>query len=268
MKRIVMMAGCIVASCALGGAAAATASAEPPEFGKCEQVPAKTGGYSGKNCIKPAPGKGRYNFVPGGGASKKFSVIVEEPVLKTAAHEVTCAFGEGEGEYTGGKTLTVGKVIFQNCQQAGAKTVNESWCQNIGAFRGEITANELAGELGYFDKKGKKKVGLDLKAKTGKAIALFECGGANELTEHGLGTGTLIELEGSAIGEVKKLNKPTEENSVVFAVKSGAQLPEEFEGGVKDTPIENIGVAKTAEPATLATVVEIENAEEIEVKGK
>lgn len=268
MKRIVLMAGCIVACTSFGAVATATAAAEPPEFGTCTQVAPKTGEYSGKNCLTPAPAKGRYDFAPGGGAKKKFATIVEEPVLKSAGHEVTCAFGEGEGEYTGAKTLSITKLVFQNCVQAGAKTVYESFCQNIAGFRGEITANELTGELGYFDKKGKKKVGLDIKAKTAKAMALFECGGANELTEHGLGTGTLIELEGSAIGEVKKLNKPLEENSVVFAVKSGAQVPEQFEGGVNDTPIVNIGAAKTAEPATLATIAEIENEEAIEVKAK
>ncbi len=269
MKRIGTMAGCILASCALGGAYVATASAEPPEFGSCVQVAPKTGEYSGKNCLHPAPGKGRYNFVPGGGANKKFSTIVEEPVFKTAGGgEVTCAFGEGEGEYTGAKTLSVTKLLLNNCAQAGAKTVYESFCQNIGSFRGEVSANELTGELGYFDKKGKKKVGLDIKAKIGKALALFECGGANELTEHGMGTGTLIELEGSAIGEVKKINKPTEENSVAFAVKQGAQFPEMFEGGEKDTLIANIGPTKTAEAATLATLAEVENAEPIEVKAK
>ena len=269
MKRIGTMAGCILASCALGGAYATVASAEPPEFGSCVQVAPKTGEYSGKNCLHPAPGKGRYSFVPGGGANKKFTTIVEEPVFKTAAGgEVTCAFGEGEGEYTGAKTLSVTKLILNNCAQAGAKTTYEYFCQNIGSFRGEVAPNELTGELGYFDKKGKKKVGLDIKAKLGKAIALFECGGANELTEHGMGTGTLIELEGSVIGEVKKLNKPTEENSVAFAVKQGAQLPEMFEGGEKDTLIANLGPTKIAEATTLATVAEVENAEPIEVKAR
>jgi hypothetical protein len=268
MKRIVMLAGCMVASCALGGVAVATAAAAPPEFGACVKVAPKTGEYSGKNCLVPAPGKGSYNFVPGGAANKKFTVNVSEPVLKTAAHEVTCVFGEGEGEYTGAKTLSVSKLILSDCKQAGAKTVNESWCQNIGGFRGEVTVNELAGELGFFDKKGIKKVGLDLKAKSGTALAMYECGGANEITEHGMGTGTLMELEGSVIGQVKTVNHPVEENGVTFAVKAGAQVPEQFEGGVKDTLILNVGPSKTPEAATLATVAELTNGEPIEVKAK
>jgi hypothetical protein len=269
MKRIVMMAGCIVASCALGGVAAATAAAAPPEFGSCVEVAPKTGEYAGRNCLAPAPGKGRFNWVPGGAGNKKFTTEVGSLVFKTAGGgEVSCVFGEGEGEYTGGKTLSVTKLILSDCKTAGAKTVFESWCQNIGAFRGEVTANELAGELGYFEKNGKKKVGIDLKAKSGTALATFECGGASEITEHGMGTGTLLELEGSVIGEVKKLNKPFEENLVVFAVKAGAQLPEQFEGGVKDTLITNIVVAKTTEATTLATLAEVVNGEPIEVKAK
>jgi hypothetical protein len=271
MKRIVKMAGCIVACCALCGLAAATASAAPPEFGHCVKVAPKTGEYSGRQCLKSAPGKGNFNFVPGGGTNGKFTATVSEPVLKTAGRSITCSFGEGEGEYTGAKTLKVTKIVFSGCQQAGAKTVLESWCQNIGSFRGEVTSKELTGELGYIEHVGNKtKVGLDLKAATGTAMAMFECGGAEEtipMEEIGTGTGTQLELEGSVIGRVKTLNKATEENLVTYAVK-GAQLPEQFEGGAKDTLIENVGLTKTPEAATLATLVEITNAEPIEIKAR
>ena len=236
MKRIVMMAGCIVACCALGGLAATAAMAAPPEFGQCVKVAPKTGEYSGPHCIKPAPGKGSYNFVPGGGANGKFTTIFEEPVLKTAARTIVCQFGEGEGEYTGAKTLKVTKLAISGCQQAGAKTVLESWCQNVGSFRGEVSTKELTGELGYIEQGAKAKVGLDLKAASGTSLAMFECGGAEETIpgeEVGTGTGTQLELEGSAIGRVKVLNKPVEENTVSYLVnkKTGAQTPEQFEIG-------------------------------------
>jgi hypothetical protein len=274
MKRIVMMAGCIVASCALSGLAAATASAEPPEFGHCVKVAPKTGEYQGGHCITQAPGKGSWNWVPGGGAKPKITVALEEPVIKSAGRTITCPFAEGEGTYASAKTLTLSKLVFQDCQQAGAKTVLESWCQNVGSFRGEIPAKEVTGELGYIEHVGNKtKVGLDLKATTGTSMAMFECGGASEtipMLEIGTGTGTLLELEGSVIGRVKKLNKPVEENLVSFAVdkKSGAQVPEQFEGGAKDTLIEDVGLTKTAEPATLSTLAEIVNEEAIEIKGR
>lgn len=274
MKRIVMLAGCIVASCVLSGLATAAASAAPPEFGHCVQVAPKTGEYNGPHCLNPAPGKGRWDWVAGGGEKKKLTLELSEPVIKSAARTITCPFAEGEGEYASAKTVTVSKLVFMDCQQSGAKTTLESWCQNIGSTKGEIPAKELTGELGYIEHAGNKtKVGLDLKATTATALALFECGGAEEtipMLEIGTGTGTILELEGSVIGRVKKQNAPVEENLVTFAVnkRTGAQVPEAFEGGEKDTLIENVGLAKTAESATLATMAEIENEEPIEIKAR
>src|SRR5262245_35490265 len=266
MRRIVV--GAVAASvCAFSAMAAATASAEPPEFGTCVEVAKKTGEYSGKNCRKTAPGRGKYNFVPAGG--QKFTYFVEDPLLKTeSGREISCAFGEGEGEFASGKTVNIGKIIFQNCQAAGAKTVYESFCQNIAAFRGEVTTNELVGELGYIENGAKTRVGVDVKPKVGNALATFECGGANELTERGMGTGTLLEVEGSAIGRIKYLNKPTEENLVTFTVKGGKQVPEQFEGGVKDTLTTLEGLTKTAEATTFSGFIEAEGAAPLEVKAK
>jgi hypothetical protein len=267
MRRTLLIAGCIVAGSTVAGAAAASASAEPPEFGACVEVAAHTGEYSAK-CLRPAPGKGKWDFVPAG-TKKKFTYYVEDPVFKTAAGaEVTCDFGEGEGEYTSGKAVSLPKLIFQNCSLAGAKTVYESFCQNIGGFRGEVTMNELTGELGYIEHNGKTKVGLDIKPKIGKALVLFECGGASELTERGLGTGKLLEVEGSVIGRIKTINKPVEENIVTFTVKRGVQTPEEFEGGVKDTLVTLEGTTKTAQPTTFSGYAEETNEEPIEVKAR
>jgi hypothetical protein len=271
---------CLVGSLAIAAMATTTASAAeyelegPPEFGRCVLAPPKTGTYAGSHCIALAtnPGKGKYNWLPGPGANPKFSVSVNTAVLSStgaAKATITCPSGEAEGEYTGAKTVKLKTLVFRNCQKAGAKTVFESFCQNIGAFRGQITANELAGELGYILHVEKKtKVGLDLKAATGKAIASFECGGALEQGEMGTGLGTLYELEGSVIGRIKLLNRMTTENFVTYTVAGGAQVPEKFEGGVKDTLILLTGVAKTAEPATLATIAEVENGEALEVKSR
>ena len=265
MRRIVMMAGCLVASCAVGGAAAA--SAAPPEFGTCTKVARKAGEYSTKNCVHPTPGAGSYNWVSGPGAKKKFTFTVESPVLKTSGGRVvSCAFGEGEGEYASAKAVNVTKLVFQNCQTP-AKTTFEGFCQNIGAFRGDVTLNELVGELGYIEHAEKTKVGLDLKPKVGKALVLFECGGATEQTEHGLGTGTLLEVEGSVIGRVKSFNKAVTENVVTFTAKKGAQVPEQFEGGVKDTLTTLVGPTKTPAPSTFSGIAEATNEEPIEVKA-
>jgi len=264
----------LVSLVAVGAVATASASAAEyqlaglPELGRCVKVAPKTGEYSGRSCLHPAPGKGRWSWLPGNGAKAKFKVFAESPVLTTAKETITCAFGEAEGAYTGPKTSTV-KLVLSDCQQAGAKTALQSWCQNVGAFRGEVSTNELTGELGFIEYAGKKgKVGWDLQAKTGKALATFECGGASEVGERGTGTGTPMEIEGSVIGRVTKINRMTEENFVSYVVKSGVQLPEKFEGGVKDTLTVLVGLTKTAEAGTLSTVAEITNEEPLEIKAR
>jgi hypothetical protein len=273
MKKIVIVAGCLVASCATFGLAAGTAAAAPPEFGRCVEVPAKTGKYRGSHCLGiSASNKGRYEWMPGPGAKKKFSFITEEVVLHgTGAPKLTieCEFAEGEGEYTSEKAVTVNKLVVNVCKtpkKTEAEAEIKTFCQNVTNFRGEVTGQELTGELGYIV--APKQVGLDLKAKTAKTIALFECGGASEVGERGTGTGTLMEIEGSLIGRIKRVNTMLEENVLTFKVKKGVQVPEMFEGGEKDTLITNVGVTKTAEPTTLGTVVETTNEEPLEVKAR
>jgi hypothetical protein len=281
MRRMGKIGLCLVCACAIAAMAATIASAaeyelqNPPEFGRCVKVAPKTGAYKGGHCITLAPGKGRYDWQPAPGAKPKFTGLLEATVLNgTGAGKptISCEFGEAEGEYTGPKTLALKKLVLSDCQKAGAKTPLESWCQNIGSFRGEVSTKELTGELGYIEHVGKKtKVGLDLKPTTGKALAMFECGGAEEtvpMVEIGTGTGTLYEVEGSVIGRIKRLNRPVTENIVTYAVNSGAQVPEKFEGGVKDTLTLLAGLTKTAEPATLATIAEVESEEAIEVKSR
>lgn len=271
MRRIVLLAGCVIALGAMGELAGA-AFAEPPEFGTCVQVAPKTGAYSGRSCLHPAkPGKGKYEWMTEPTANNKFSGFLEEPVLKTTGAQkiqVACVFGELEGEYTGAKSLIIKQLLFGNCQRAGVSNVLESWCQNVASFRGEVSTQELTGELGYIEHGAKTRVGLDIKPKAGKALALFECGGASPVGEYGTGTGTLLEVEGSVIGRVKRINKPVEENVTTFMVKNGMQIPEQFEGGLKDTLTTLVGVTKTAEPSTLSGYAEVESQEEVEIKAK
>lgn len=274
MKRIVIVAGCLAACCTTFGVVAGSAAAELPELGRCVEAVGKTGKYTGAKCVGTSPSnKGRYEFVPGPGGKKKFTFTTGQIVLQgTGAPKlnISCEFAEGEGEYTGAKTLTVGKLVISDCKtpkKTESEPVLKTWCQNVSNFRGEVTAQELAGEIGYI--LAKKTVGLDLKAKTGNTIALFECGGASESpVERGTGTGTLMEFEGSVIGAIKKVSVMTEENVITYKVSGGKQVPEMFEGGVKDTLITNVGIAKTAEPTTLKTITELTNEEPLEIKAK
>jgi hypothetical protein len=267
MRRIVMALICI--SVATGLSTAATASAALPELGRCVKVVPKTGEYVGGRCESPAGGKGGWSFIPGPGEKKTFTATIESAVLKgTGAHKtsISCAFGEASGEYTGPKTLTVKTLTLFACEQAGAfKTADEKFCQNVLSELGEIKGNELSGEIGFIEP---TKVGVDLKAASGTALALFECGGANSVTEKGTGLGTIIEVTGSVVGRLKKINVMTTENVLTHTVKNGVQMPEQLEGGPKDTLTLNVGTAKTAEPATYKDFDEVINAEALEVKAR
>jgi hypothetical protein len=248
-----------------------SASAAFPEFGRCVKVP-HTGEFNGGNCTGAEGGR-NYQFVPGPGPNPKFTTSFEASVISSSGASkttITCEFAEGEGEYTGAKTETIKKLAFKDCEtpEVVGKGAFTRWCQNAGNFRGEITANELSGELGYI--LAPTTVGLDLKPLSGSSLGLFECGGANETTEHGMGTGVFRELTGSVIGRVLKLNKMTTEGAAKYIfTKTGKQVPEQLEGGTKDTLTTLVGLTeKTPEPTLFSGAQSTTNGEAMEVKAK
>jgi hypothetical protein len=273
MRRIGLAGSFLVAALAISAVTAMSASAAPPEFGRCVKVAHGTGEYNSSNCIAPE-GARNFDWVPGPGPETKFTTSFEgEPVIKSTGASktrITCSFGEGEGEYTGAKTEKITKLAFHDCETPVVVGGNEfaRWCQNVGNFRGEITMNELSGELGYI--KATAGVGMDLKALSGENMVLFECGGANETTEHGMGTGVFRELTGSVIGMVRKANIMTTEGQVKFVLnRRGAQVPQHFEGMPKDTLTTLVGLTeKTPEPTTLTALDEVANKEKMEIKNK
>jgi hypothetical protein len=275
MKRKGLTGSLLVAVLAIGAIGATGASAALPEFGRCVKVTHGTGEYNGGNCV--ALGGGRnYNWVAGPGATPKFTISTEFPVINSSGASkttISCEFAEGEGEYTGVKSETVKKLVFRDCEtpEKPGETPEEAikrWCQNVGNFRGEITASELSGELGYIT--ATTLTGLDVKPLSGSNLAAFECGGANETTERGMGTGISRELQGSVIGRVANVNRMTTEGLVKYIVnKKGIQVPEHLEGGTKDTLTTLVGlVEKTPEATTFSGVEGLTNAGALEVKTK
>lgn len=275
MKRKGLTGSLLVAVLAIGVIGATSASAALPEFGRCVKVTHGTGEYNGSNCVALEGGR-NYNWVPGPGAKPKFTIATEVPVINSSGASkttISCEFAEGEGEYTGVKTETVKKLVLRECEtpeKPGEKPEEaiKRWCQNTGNFRGEITASELSGELGYIT--ATSLTGMDVKPLSGSNLAAFECGGANEVTERGMGTGTSRELQGSVIGRVLKINRMTTEGVVKYTVNTkGVQVPEHLEGGTKDTLTTLVGlVEKTPEPTTFSALEGRTNAEPFEVKTK
>jgi hypothetical protein len=250
--------------------AATPTLAAAPEWGKCVEVAKGAGAYRGRNCVTPAaPGRGKFAWQAEPTAKPKYALSVEGAKLSSSGGRVIkCESGEAEGEYTGPKTTSITKLLFNNCKVISEELpLFASFCQNLGNFRGEVTANELVGELGYIEHTERIKVGVDIKPKSGSALAVFECGGASELTEHGMGTGTSLELTGSVIGRIKPINKPLEETFTYFTASGGKQIPEQFEGGEADTLTVLNKTTGAAEPSTFTGISEAINEEPVQVKG-
>lgn len=189
-----------------------------PEIGRCVKATKGKGEWMGFYCNTEAEGKGNYNWFSGPVASK-FTSTLKGTAIKSSgknAVTITCASGASEGEYTGAKSLKVTKLVLSGCKQSPAKSALEADCQNVGVSNGVIEGKELGGSLVFLQEGSKPKVGWVLTPAVGSAIARFECGGANELTGKGSGTGTVRELNGSLANRIVKLNSMQIENTAIY----------------------------------------------------
>ncbi len=252
----------LVVLCSL---AAASASAELPELGRCVKVEGvasgkKTvysGAYTGKKCTHLSPTKkGKYEFLPGPGTANHFYGIGEEPepVLETTGGaKVECATETVEGEYTGPKTEKA-KVTFGGCQTGtetvrfcGTNPVKESVIEGTGTFEGE---------LGVIKNGPKPVVGWDLKREGGGPAFIFKCGTPPQ-------TVTLETIEGSVIGTLghglfgTNVNNMSEFATIKYKAVKGLQQPEMFEGQPADvfTTTSLTGVTSTTEQTGLSTTL-------------
>lgn len=258
MKVTRMLGACVLAVAALSAVFATAASASLPELGRCVKVAPKTGEWVGKNCTRPAGGKGEYNFLAGA-AKKKFEGSTSEvATLETPKLKIGCAAATLNGEYTGAKTSTVTLDLI-GCQNAATKHK----CNSNPLKEGEIEAPEaLKGELGFITGGSKPTVGLDLKAEHGVIVA-FTCGEPGTPPEL---SGT---LEGSVIAKVLKTNVMVPEFSLTYKATGGKQVPEKFEGGPVDTLTLKVVTTggSTTEAAVLKTKAILPNEESLEIKA-
>ena len=265
MKRTRILGVCLTAVFAAGAITATGASAEPeeeyklknlPEIGRCVEATPMTGEYKNHFCVYGANGKGRNNWQSGPGAKKKFSgASLEAATIETVkGRRIECSTVAFEGEYTGPKTLKT-KVLLIGClEQASKKT-----CQSTPAKKGEIEF-EAEGGIGFIKSGEKPSVGVDIQIPN---PTLFECGELLEAVHY--------EMSGSFIGQVVKLNLMSTTFKIILKVKSGKQIPQMFESGLKDTiTLTHIsGVEKISEEAGLrALSVDVENEEQLEIKAR
>jgi hypothetical protein len=255
-----MVGSGVVAVLALCALASASASAAPPELGRCvlAETP-KTGEYKNARCTAPSlAGKGNYNFLPGPGEKPKFEGTGSEPRLEMPGLAINCAASTFNGEYTGAKTASV-TVDMIGCVD-GATSQK---CQSNPLKEGEIeTPVPLEGELGFIKWGAGIGVGLDLTRSP--ALVTFECGKPPEATITGV-------VEGSVIGHLAPTNLMSEEFKLRYRTAGGKQVPEQFEGGTKDTLSVKLtsGLTTTTEEAVFKEkLVEILNEEPLEIKKK
>jgi hypothetical protein len=267
MRRLKIVAVCVLGACALSSFAASGASAALPELGRCVKVAtAGTGEFTRGSCIGVSKKHvGEYEWVSGPGAAPAFKGLTSALKLETTTGiKIGCSNAQLDGEWTGAKTAKVTKITIQGCIYA-----NLYACYTNPLEPGTIESeNALALELGNIPG-GRNEavnpwVGLDLKSENAlMPIVSFQCGE---------GGGTLfIKLEGSVIGRLTKTNLMSTGFGVAYKQTAGKQEPLAFKGGAEDVLkmiTQPVGPGTKEEQTGLAGTDAISNSEALEVKAK
>jgi hypothetical protein len=268
MKVIRISGVCLLASLALSAFAVSTASAAHalPEIGRCAKVTTGVGVYTGPNCTVVATTRpGKYEWTPATEAEKATFAGAgsgEVHLVTTNHPTVNCQGGNVSGTYTGPKTATA-TIDLQACYNAIGKS-----CTGINAPQGmsEIVSLPLEMEIGFIrnevvEGKTLVSVGYDFKPKSPSTdLAIYECGNPLETAR----------LEGSVIAKVRPIDSMTTVSDLSFLAKAGAQVPEAFQEGARDTLSTTFlsGVESVTAPSTLSVKAETgTNSVPLEIKA-
>ena len=181
MRRIPVVALCLVAVFAFSAVLAASAFAEAPEFMVCAKAQGGNGKYMNKACTEAsATSEGNYERAPWTAAKKvgfkgknvgRSKNEADDPLTTPVENKGTteCDKEKVQGEVTGPKTETW-TTSYSTCSSFAAP------CTTAGAKLGDVTTEELEGEL-IFLNAAKTEVGLKVKPKAGKGhlLAEYEC---------------------------------------------------------------------------------------------
>jgi hypothetical protein len=240
------------------------AQAALPELGRCVIAPSEKigkdtiyhGGYAASDCVeKNEANLGKYEWLPGPGANRKFTGANKTVILETTGKgQIKCSGSTSQGEYTGTKSATL-SLTFSGCK-LGKSTET---CQT-GATAGEISTGPLQARLGFIKdlESGSEvisPVGWDLT--NGATIVSGSCGASAQS----------LAVTGSVIGEVSANDKMALAYSLRFAQTAGKQSPESFEEEPKDTLGESFGGAPPEQVGLKATE-KIANEEKLEFKSQ
>jgi hypothetical protein len=240
MNRMRTIGICTVVALTISLVGVASASAAEPEYGICQKNTTVLHQWSDKNCqVEVAPGTGLFEWKPGPNGSKG-NFTAESGAVKwnvpSAGSSWECTHAKYSGKVTSDKQAVVPVLTFFGCKSSGEE------CHSAGQPAETVQTKELLGTLGYIGNVGDSDiVGEDFTGTVanGGYLAEFQCGSA----------AVKLKLKGSLICEVKPVDtKPTSTNGLVTCKESGGnQVPERFEGGVKDTLIVEFSTAPGVE---------------------
>jgi alpha-tubulin suppressor-like RCC1 family protein len=196
-----------------------------PELGRCLKV-ASGGAYRGARCTTmSSTHRGHYEWLPGPGPRARFNERLGEPRLETVGRGgLSCLIAGAEGEYTGAKTATITHLRLRGCIDIA---LNAS-CQTSPLEEGAIESSlPLDGYLDFITSRARPSVGWQLEPRPpATSLLSFDCGS-------GPG-GTAVALEGSVIGRTTPVDKMAAAFDVLYAQSHGRQIPESFEGELRD----------------------------------
>jgi hypothetical protein len=252
MLRIGMVGPCLLVVFAMSMVTTCSASAKTAERGVCKTAAKGAGVYENPTCtIAHAKAGPKKEFVwvpqpektPIAYTSKTGLATLKAFIGGVELPPVECTSSTAKGKR--GRTESTSIVEFKGCTSAGEKCTGGK-----GAKAGEIITYELEGELGVINE-AKGEVGEVIIGKASNPEGLsveFKCGA------------TEIKTKGSVIGKVTPVNeKALAKSTLTFAAAGETQIPDEFEGGAKDTL--ETEVNKLFNGEFLATSVEIMTAE-------
>jgi Regulator of chromosome condensation (RCC1) repeat/IPT/TIG domain len=228
-----------------------------PEFGRCIKVATGQGAYGSANCTIPG-GTKTYEWYPAFGGSKPLTKVhftskntgTAEPKLAAVGEPITCKTQTGAGELTSGHSVSL-TLTFTACHRGALGN-----CTSAGANEGEVKSQPLTGTLGVVTagtEAAKNKLGLDLQATSGEAVAEFSCAGVSTV------------WTGSVIVEVKA-NAMLGALAVKYLGSKGLQKPSHFEGQPEDVPLVSLaGEPPVKAVLTLTTAYTFE--EKIEINS-
>ncbi|HTZ65192.1 MAG TPA: hypothetical protein VMB51_13900 [Solirubrobacteraceae bacterium] len=226
MKRISVLGVGVVAALLLAVAAAGSASAAAPEYGRClKKAKVEGNGYANSKCTTVGEGKkAKYEWVAGAERAKFTSTGGIGVLTTVGGASVECKAESSDGEFVPGNNKEEAGVYvtFTGCKAEGLP------CTSPHHATGELETEELEGIVGW-ENKARKKTDLELypaKSVKSKFFIEFEC------------SGLVIKVRGNILVPVKN-DTMTDTTTLKFNDSKGKQKPEKWEESAEKAILES-----------------------------